>query len=305
VFRNHPHLCGAHCSNQDLLVIPATPIQQYAADPSRRIPDPPRGSQQNPYSFDSDDELEESISTPTPSPPRRVKVERTPQIEVRRPGGNVKPGILSSAGRWLSKVPSIGGYFTPPSATANQTDIPEAIEEEEADDPAVTTSSRTRKPRRSRVKATPSPASPEASSSPGKRRSMVPVVEMPERKRRRVKSEPVAVEVSVEIRGEDIEEEGADDDEDELLLSPEEGRKRKREEEEEIAARQGELAKHLYPDDTKLKNSYSFCHSISISSSDPIPSTIPGTGSAHSPRRTNGYKLPISQSIRRCTHSRT
>jgi len=169
---------------------------------------------------DSDDDLDDCIEVQQPLSPLDRQLPVPPKSKSRGPSsqaGPSKSSILSSAGRWLSKVPSFG-LFSP---------VRPPVEEEST--PTDQSDRSARKARRARQKEK-HPAVPElvprVSSVIGKRR-LVPVVDLSdsqqERKRRRTSE---VLDIIPHVEG---------DEEDELLLSPESARRRRNEEEGAIA----------------------------------------------------------------------
>lgn len=170
---------------------------------------------------DSDDDLNDCIEvrqTPPTSDCRRSGRGK-PRSLVIEPQPINKPSILASASRWLSRVPSFGGLFSP---------VRPPVEE---DTTTTDQSDRSaRKARRASLRAKaqgPVSETDPGSSSAGGRKRLIPIVDLTEshhlRKRRRT-SEVEAVVSDVE-----------EDEEDELLLCPESARRRRREEEGAIA----------------------------------------------------------------------
>jgi len=133
-----------------------------------------------------------------------------------------KPSILSSASRWLSRVPSFGGLFNPVRPPVDE----DTSTTDQSDRSA-------RKARRTKQKAAQEGTSITESESvtrsssytATRKRRLVPVVDLTERKRRRISGNGSTPAVQV----------AEGDGDDELLLSPESARSRRREEEGAIA----------------------------------------------------------------------
>ena len=147
------------------------------------------------------------------------KVARSRRFPAQPPSN--KSSILSSAGRWLSRVPSLGGLFSPvcPAITADST--PKTDESERS------VRQLRREKRKIPNRGSTSGEESRASSAIGRRRQ-VPVIDLtvsqPSRKRDRAVEEDQDLP---KVHGQE---------EDELLLSPESAKKRRREEEGAIAA---------------------------------------------------------------------
>jgi hypothetical protein len=143
-----------------------------------------------------------------------------------------KAGFISSASKWMSRLPTLGGLFSP-SRHAFDTTVNEDIEkeeEEEAQSPAASSRKRKNPHQLGRSHSQPE-LSVTTRTSRAKRPAPAPVSDTPASRSKRPRISHTQSDTAIVVAD--------SDSEDELLLSPESARQRKAEEEKaskEVAA---------------------------------------------------------------------